>query len=152
VTSAHNNATRDHHRWVFALAVVTSAVMLAAWFPLSTLWHQQKQIDATANQIALIRQQQRTLAREAKSISTKAAATLLARQDYQLVAPGQSLIEVLPGSHSGAAVGGDPGFQPLVAPSSGSTLAGPLHSTAATHRSTLGGFASRLVRTLEFWH
>ncbi len=150
MTPSHNNATRDHHRWVFALAVLTAGVMLVAWFPLSTLWHQQKQIDATANQISLIRQQQRALTREAKSISTKAAATLLARQDYQLVAPGQSLIEVLPGSHSGS-VGGDPGTQPLVAPSSASTLVGPLHSAAASHRSTLGGFASRLVHTLEFW-
>jgi Septum formation initiator len=151
VTSPDNNATRDHHRWMFPVAVVTSLVMVAAWFPLSTLWHQQKQIDATANQIALIRQQQRALSREAKSISTKSAATLLARQDYQLVAPGQSLIEVLPGSHAGSsAVGGDPGGQPLVAPSSVSTLVAPLHAAAA-HRSSLGGFVTRLVRTLEFW-
>ncbi|MFI5036031.1 MAG: hypothetical protein ACHQFZ_07495 [Acidimicrobiales bacterium] len=136
---------------MFPLAVVTSIVMLAAWFPLASLWHQQAQIDATASQIALIRQQQRALTREAQSISTKAAATLLARQQYQLVAPGQSLIEVLPGRLAGStAVGGDPGNQPLVAPSSVSTLVAAAHGPGA-HRTSLGRFLSRLVRTLEFW-
>jgi hypothetical protein len=136
---------------MFPLAVVTSLVMLAAWFPLSTLWHQQAQIDATSSQTALIRQQQRALSDEAKSISSKAAATLLARQQYQLVAPGQSLIEVLPGRQAGSTtVGGDPGSQPLVAPSSVSTLVASPNAKAA-HRSSFGGFVTRLVRTLEFW-
>ncbi|MDE3064232.1 MAG: hypothetical protein KGJ36_00985 [Acidobacteriota bacterium] len=135
---------------MFPLAVVTSIAMLVAWFPLTTLWHQQGQIDATANQIALVRQQQSALTRQAQSISTKAAATLLARQEYQLVAPGQSLIQVLPGSSGAGGAGGDPGNQPLVAPSSVSSLVGS-DATAATHRSSLGGFVSRFVRTLEFW-
>jgi hypothetical protein len=136
---------------MFPLALVTSVVMLAAWFPLSTLWHQQAQIDGTAHQIALIRQQQRALSREAQSISTKAAAILLARQQYQLVAPGQSLIEVLPGQQAGSTTaGGDPGNQPLVAPSSVSSLVAGTHARPA-HRSSLSGFVSRLVKTLEFW-
>lgn len=136
---------------MFPLAVATSIAMLAAWFPLSTLWHQQSQIDAVANQIALVRQQQRALTRQAESISSRAAATLLARQYYQLVNPGQSLIQVLPGAQAGTTgAGGDPGNQPLVAPSSVSTLVAPPHASGP-HHSSLGGFVSRLVRTLEFW-
>ena len=135
---------------MFPLALVTSIVMLAAWFPLSTLWHQQNQIDTTANQIALIRQQQRALTRQAKSISTRTAAMLLAREQYQLVEPGQSLIQVLPGSHGGStSAGGDPGNQPLVAPSSVSTLVAPTHVASSHH--SLSGFVTRLVHTLEFW-
>lgn len=150
MAAIHSIAAKEHHRWIFPLAVVTSIVMLAAWFPLTSLWHQQTQIDATANQIALIRQQQAALSREAQSISSRTAATLLARQQYQLVAPGQSLIEVLPGRRAGSSsVGGDPGNQPLVAPSSVSTLDAPLHP--ATSRQPFGGFLHRLVRTLEFW-
>jgi cell division protein FtsB len=151
MTVTHNIAAQSHHRWMFPLALLTSLVMLAAWFPLTTLWHQQSQIDATANQIALVRQQQRALTREAQSISSTAAARLLARQEYQLVAPGQSLIQVLPGSQGGATgAGGDPGNQPLVAPSSVSSLVA-VPRTGTTHHSSLGGFVSRLVRTLEFW-
>ena len=136
---------------MFPLAVVTSLVMLAAWFPLSTLWHQQNQIDATSSQIAQIRQQQRTLSREAASISTKASATLLARQQYQLVQPGQSLIQVLPGHETGSSsLAGDPGTQPLVSPSSVSSLVAPTH-VAKVRRSSIAGFLTRLVRTFEFW-
>jgi hypothetical protein len=136
---------------MFPLAVVTSLVMLVAWFPLSTLWHQQNQINAATSQIALIRQQQRTLSHEAASISTRAAATLLARQQYQLVQPGQSLIQVLPGRQAGSnSVGGDPGAQPLVSPSSVSSLVAPTHVAKVRH-SSIARFVTRLVRTLEFW-
>jgi len=132
------------------LAVVTAVVMLAAWFPLAALWHQQSQIDATTSQISALRLQERTLAARAKSISTRAAATLLARQQYQLVLPGQSFIQVLPGREAGSpsVASGDPGLQPLVSPSSVTALG----STPTVHRrSAVGGFVSRLVRTLEFW-
>ena len=133
------------------LAVVTAIVMLVAWFPLTTLWHQQAVLNSTASQIASIRQQERSLARQAKSISSKAAATMLARQQYQLVAPGQSFIQVLPGRVKGAPNSsiGDPGFQPLVAPSSSSNLVAS--TKVPVHHSSLRGFVARLVRTLEFW-
>ncbi|MGH9020805.1 MAG: hypothetical protein ACRDV0_07280 [Acidimicrobiales bacterium] len=137
------------------LALVTGAAMLVAWFPLTSLWHQQSQIDAVNSQIALIRSQQRTLSAESRSISTTAAATELARQQYQLVQPGQSLIQVLPGHEAGhpTTAGGDPGFQPLVSPSSVSSLVAPLRDRVTTTRpSSLRAFLTRLTHTLEFWH
>ena len=134
------------------LAFVTAIAIMVAWFPLSTWMHQQAQINATAAQIIAIKQQEQALKVEAKSISTKSAATLLARQQYQLVAPGQSLIQVLPGVQPGnvSASSGDPGLQPLVSPSSAPSIVVDPSTSGVKHHTT-SGFLSRLVRTLEFW-
>ncbi len=130
-------------------ALVTAVIMIAGWFPFSSLWHQQAQIDTTAAQIKALQREEASLKSEAKAVDTKAAATALAREQYQLVNPGQSLIQVLPGDSSGqvSASSADPGLQPLVAPSSiaSSTVA----ATPATHHSNQ--YFSRLLRTLEFW-
>jgi len=71
-------------------------------------------------QINAIKSQQRALTLQAKSIDSKSAAILLAREQYQLVSTGQSLIQVLPGigpNDVDQSIG-DPGLQPLVSPSS----------------------------------
>lgn len=147
----HNIATSDKGRikWLYPLSIVTAIAMVVAWFPLGTLLHQQGELSATAQQIAVIQREQRALAAQQRTIATKAEATMLARQLYQLVNPGQSLIQVLPGTSLVAgAGGGDPGYQPLVAPSSVSaTPAAPARASSSGWR----GFVSRLVRTLEFW-
>ena len=103
-------------------------------------------------QLNAIRAEQRALRVEAHSIDSNAAATLLAREQYQLVAPGQSLIQVLPGTStaSGTQYSGDPGLQPLAPPSSLASL--PAASTTHPHTSPTKGFVSRLLHTLEFWH
>lgn len=136
------------------LAVLSAVAMLVTWFPMTTLWHQQHQLDATAAQIAAIQRQEQALTSQAKSISTKATATLLARQQYQLVAAGQSLIQVLPGMVSGnpSQSSGDPGLQPLVSPSSVASLVSAGETTNSVRHQSSPGFFQRLVRTLEFWH
>jgi hypothetical protein len=133
------------------LAVVTAAIMIAGWFPFSSLWHQQAQIDATTAQIKAIQRQEASLTSQAKTVDTKAAAMELAREQYQLVSPGQSLIQVLPGDSAGqvSASSADPGLQPLVSPSSIAPLTASTSSTSATHKSN--AYFSRLLRTLEFW-
>jgi hypothetical protein len=133
------------------LALVTAMAMLVFWFPASALWHQQTEINATAAQIAAIRQQDRSLQLQAKSVSSASAATSLARAQYQLVAPGQSLIQVLPGDGSGRVnqSTGDPGLAPLVSPSSVSSLSPGSATKSSKHAST--GFIARFERTLEFW-
>jgi hypothetical protein len=133
------------------LAVVTAVVILVGWFPVNAIWHQQSQLDAAAAQISAIKNQQRALTLQARSIDSRAAATLLAREQYQLVRPGQSLIQVLPGNGSASQSTGDPGLQPLVAPSSVSTLVAATPTKTASHHSSVKAFVSRLVRTLEFW-
>ena len=132
------------------MAVVTAIAMLVVWFPLSTLWHQRSALDSTAAQIAAIKRQDRSLTAQAKSVSSKAQAILMAREQYQLVSPGQSLIQVLPGSGGYVTSNaGDPGFQPLAAPVS-SALTGEQSAPIGTPHAT-NSFLARFVRTLEFW-
>ncbi len=123
--------------------------MLVGWFPLTALWHQQSQIDATSAQIKAVQRQEQALKSEAKTIDTTTAATELAREQYQLVSPGQSLIQVLPGDANGqlTSKSADPGFQPLVSPSSATSATS---TPTVTHHRT-NGFLNRLARTLEFW-
>jgi hypothetical protein len=131
------------------LAIVTAIVIVAGWFPATALWHQQAQIDTTSTQIKALQHQEQSLEQESKTIDSKAAAIQLAREQYQLVAPGQGLIQVLPENSAGEASSSDPGFQPLVSP----TASAPLTAAAksASKSSHHAGFVSRLVRTLEFW-
>ena len=130
------------------LGVLTAVIMLVGWFPAAALWHQQTQLDATSAQIKAVQRQELALTSQAKLIDTRAAATQLARGQYQLVSPGQSLIQVLPGNSAGqvSPSSADPGLQPLVSPSS----ATPLSGSPPTHRTT-NAYVSRLVRTFEFW-
>ena len=151
VATTHNITTEQKGRiqWLYPLSIVTAIAMVVAWFPLGTLLHQQGQLSATAQQIAVIKREQQALSAQQRTIATKAEATMIARQLYQLVNPGQSLIQVLPGTSAAEGVGsGDPGYQPLVAPSSVSAAPVPSGHTGS---SGAGGFFSRLVRTLEFW-
>ena len=123
--------------------------MLVTWFPLSGLLHQQSVLNSTLAQISSVRQQERSLTAQAHTLDSKAAATELAREQYQLVNPGQSLVQVLPGGSSGGvtAQSVDPGFQPLVSPSSVQPLLG---ATSSAHQVS-HGFLARLVRIFEFW-
>ncbi len=135
------------------LALVTAVAMLALWFPLSTLIHQQSQLDTVRSQIDAVHRQQLALEQQAAAIDTRSAATQLAREQYQLVGPGQSLIQVLPGLAKGdvARSTGDPGLQPLVSPASAPSLltTSPTGVTTSAHYGE--GFLTRFVRTLEFW-
>jgi hypothetical protein len=132
------------------LAVVTAVFMLIGWFPLKTLWNQQSQLNEASAQLRAIHHQELALKTQAKSIDTKAAAMALAREQYQLVSPNQSLIQVLPGNASGqvSATSADPGLQPLVSPTEAAL---PTIKTGSTHH-LQSGFVHRLVHTLEFWH
>ncbi len=124
--------------------------MLATWFPLSTLWHQQAQIDSIRSQISVVDRQSAALTRQARATTSAQAAAGLARQEYQLVRPGQTLIQVLPGRQSPTGSNGDPGNAPLVDPAT--AVAPGLSSAPATSGGGgLHAFWSRLVRTLEFW-
>ena len=129
-----------------AISIVTVA------FPFQTLWRQQTALNAAASQIAQIHRQSAALTQQARAVSSEAAAIALAREQYQLVLKGQSLIQVLPGNGGGyvAANASDPGFQPLVNPGDGlvPSASGSAHGAS----SALHGFVTRFVRTLEFWH
>ncbi len=140
-------------RWLFPLSLATAVALLVSWFPLGTLLHQRAALSQVRGQIAVVQSQEAALAAQRRTVSSSTQAILRARQQYQLVEPGQSLVQVLPGTAGTVTPGaGDPGNQPLVAPaiagvtgSSASTTSSPAASSSAP------GFFSRLVRTLEFW-
>lgn len=133
---------------MFPLALASAAAMLVVWFPWSSLLHQQGQISTARTEIAAVQRQSASLEAESKSIDTTTAAKQLAREQYQLVSPGQSLIQVLPGDSLGqvSASSADPGRQALVSP----FAAPPLTTTHAKTRSAKG-FLERLQNTVEFW-
>jgi hypothetical protein len=109
-------------------------------------------LNAASSQIAQISRQSLALSQQAKAVSSEAAAIAQAREQYQLVLPGQSLIQVLPGNGGGyvAANATDPGFQPLVNPGNG-VISSAGATTVSSPASGVRGFVSRFVRTLEFW-
>lgn len=135
---------RVTQRLVMPLAVVTAVGMIVVWFPFSTLLSQRTQMNGVAQQIALLHQQGHVLQVQQKALSTAQATEELARQEYQLVQPGQRLIQVL---NNGDGTAGDPGDSPLASPlgTSGVTSS----SQHSVHHGA--GFWSRVVHTLEFW-
>jgi cell division protein FtsB len=139
------------NRIIVPLAALSAATLIATWFPYSTLLSQSAQLDATSQQISTIHRESQQLSVEHKLLSSKQAIELLAREQYQLVAPGQRLIQVLNNnSTAGSSRTGDPADQPLVAPSDASGLLPTDPSVPATPRHTTS-FWSRVTRTLEFW-
>ena len=62
------------------LAIVTALAMLVGWFPLTSLWSQQSQINATKAQIAAIKQEQKSLTLQSDSSSTQTELMIQARE------------------------------------------------------------------------
>jgi hypothetical protein len=146
-----------------------SAVILGAWFPASALYHQHASLANATAQLDQLHQQSVSLAQERKDLSDTTEITRIAREQYQLVSPGQQAYEVLPpagGSTASSPYAGDPGLQAPAAPSSASALppgSAPASSqpTVARHAgttrppsgpvSTAPGVFTRMLDTLEFW-
>jgi cell division protein FtsB len=171
------SAESRRRRAVMGAAAGFALVVLVFSFPFTTLLSQHRQLTAADAQLATVRQENHQLLVQEKQLSSKTEIERRARQDYQLVEPGQTLFELLPGpgsqpgSSSGAAVG-DPGDQPLVPPSRAPDLApdpglpvvlAPVsrgtarsggHGTSAVPApasSPPSSFWSRVGNTLEFW-
>jgi cell division protein FtsB len=153
-------------RLVLAGAVIVAAVVLFAWFPAGSLLTQRSSLTATQNQLSALHAQDAALAQEQKNLSDSSEIGRIAREQYQLVSPGQQAYEVLPPSgsaSSGTPYAGDPGSSGPVAPSATpelppggvtttTTTAPGTHATHSTAAPTSGGFFSRVLHSLEFWH
>jgi cell division protein FtsB len=145
-------------------AAALAAAILGAWFPASALVHQRATLAADAAQLNQLHHEDTALTQEAKNLSSSAEIARIARQQYQLVTPGQQAYEVLPpsGSSTGTPYAGDPGSAQPVAPSAASVLpAGGVTATtqptakAASHAHPSGatseGTFERMLHALEFW-
>jgi cell division protein FtsB len=151
--------------WVLLGAVVMSAVILVAWFPASSLYHQRASLASATTQLHTLRQQDTALAQEKENLSSSAEISRIARSQYQLVSPGQQAYEVLPPSgaaQSGTPYAGDPGSGGPVAPSAVSELPPSGASTtsvppksarnvAPQQSAPAEGTFERILHTLEFW-
>jgi hypothetical protein len=148
-----------------------SLVILGAWFPANALYHQHSDLASAAAQLNVLHQQDAALAQEGKNLSDASEISRIAREQYQLVSPGQQAFEVLPrtgSSDAEAPYSGDPGLSGPVAPSSASVLppgsgTSTTQAAKATHASVSRdaskarpaapspGVVGRMLDALEFW-
>ncbi len=80
-----------------AVSAVFALVVLAAAFPAATLISQHRQQAADAAELHQLRHQNQLLAEQERALASKTEINRIARQEYQLVSPGQDLYEVLAG-------------------------------------------------------
>jgi hypothetical protein len=98
---------------------------MVLWFPAGALIHQRAATNATAAELNRLHREDRQLAREQQALRSPAEIARVARQQYQLVNPGERAYLVLPPYRSRprpSSLSGDPGSQPLVSPSAASEL------------------------------
>lgn len=151
-------------RLVLLGAVVASAVILFAWFPFSSLLQQRATLSGAAAQLSSLHEQDAALAQEKRNLNDADEIGRIAREQYQLVSPGQQAYEVLPPAGSAAAgvpYAGDPGATSPVAPTAASELPpGGVTTAKAPSPSPKGGNAGqqpasgmldRMLHALEFW-
>jgi hypothetical protein len=150
VSVTHGNFTKNQ-RWLFPVACLVAVVIVATLVPFASLWRQQRELGASSAAIAQLQQEQKSLNQQAEAASNRASEIALAREQYQLVLPKQSLIQILPGAASGyiSSNSGDPGNQPLVSPVNPPSTG--LTPSITTRGAPSNGFFSRFLHVLEFW-
>jgi hypothetical protein len=141
---------------VIGCGAATGAVVLAAWLPVGALLSQRAAITAANTQLSRLDAEGTTLSSQLKQLAQPQYQLQLFRARYQLVEPGQRLLEVLNVSAaSSSTVGtpyrGDPGFTPIVNPITGSAV-DPQTTSVSRSTGSSPGFFSRVLDTLEFWH
>ncbi len=168
LTRAERRAAISHRRSVVALlgSVVIAAVILVAWFPAGALIDQRRTLTSAAATLSQLKQEDRALNAESKNLSTSTEIARIARQQFQLVPPGERAYQVLPpaGTEGGATdpYSGDPGLSTPVSPSAALELPpGSLpveRATGATSKPKATSDAAsppdlvtRVLDTLEFW-
>ncbi|MHB1710482.1 MAG: FtsB family cell division protein [Acidimicrobiales bacterium] len=102
-------------------AAVIALVVVGTSFPAATLLRQRAQLASAATALHMLDRQNKLLAEQQIALKSKPEIEALARQNYQLVLPGQSLYDVLPAAGQSArgrsvASEGDPGNQSPVPP------------------------------------
>jgi cell division protein FtsB len=156
-TERRRAARVRRNRVVLVVATLSSAGILAAWFPASALLHQRAQLGAASAQLGRLNRENAALRHREHQLRTPATLGRIAQQQYDLVPPGDQAYQVLPPSGSGTSGGS------LAATATGTSASGAGTSTPGRHDVTgagtsgagtsgaSGGFFARILRTLEFW-
>jgi cell division protein FtsB len=166
--------TREARRSRFMLigGAALSVIILGAWFPANALYHQHASLASANAELNQLHRQDAALAQEGKNLNNSSEIARIAREQYQLVSPGQQAIEVLPRTGTAKAdapYAGDPARHAPVAPSSAAELPPGSATTTTTQPSTVPhaavssgastahhaaparGVFGRMVGALEFW-
>ena len=155
-------------RFLLVGGTVLSLVVLGAWFPANALYHQHSSLASATAQLNELHREDAALAQERKNLSNSTEIARIAREQDQLVSPGQQAYEVLPpteASTAGSPYAGDPARKAPVSPSSASVLP-PSSVTATTQPSATSkasttmtrkaapkrGMLDRMLGALEFWN
>ena len=123
MTRAERRAVIGHRRGIAAVvaAVVASAIVLVAWFPAGALIAQRHTLAETSSTLTQLRAEDRALRAESKNLSKPSEISRIARQQFQLIVPGDQAFQVLPppGTTGGDTdpYAGDPGNAAPVSPS-----------------------------------
>lgn len=125
-----------------------SVLILVTSFPAATLLQQRSALAASTSQLRALDVKNRQLAAEEHALVSGSELEHIARQDYQLVQPGQTLYGILPPAGESpvvaGATAGDPGNDPLVSPN-GTPQATTHHGAARP------SVVDRILHRLEFW-
>ncbi len=173
--SAAHRRRRQARRIPVAVAALIAATIVGTSFPASALLAQHRQLSAASAELARVQHQNALLADQERQLNAKTEIQRLAREDYQLVLPGQSLYNVLPAAGQSAPTAGgvpslgDPADQPLVPPAdapdmspdpglpatgttgTGAQRAPTAAASGASNGAGGGSFWHRVTATLEFW-
>ncbi|MDA8313442.1 MAG: hypothetical protein M0Z46_23060 [Actinomycetota bacterium] len=143
------------NRLVLALAIVVSAVVVAAWFPASALLHQRAALDAASAQLSRLDRENAALQHRERQLRTMSTIGRIAEEQYGLVPLGDQAYQVLPPSGSRGAEGTLTPTESSVTSVKSRGASGALAPRASEGSKgtpgTSGGFFERVLRTLEFW-
>ncbi|MGH8989105.1 MAG: FtsB family cell division protein [Acidimicrobiales bacterium] len=153
-------ATRTRrNRLVLIIALLASAAIVGAWFPVSSLLHQRQQLASASAALSRLDRQNARLAHEARQLRTPTALDRIAAGEYGLVPPGDQAYQVLPASGSDRSGGTLAPTGSLATRASGvsasagheSASSGVSEPSGSTASEAPGSFFNRVLRTLEFW-
>jgi hypothetical protein len=144
--------SREARRSAFMLigGALLSIVILGRLVPRQRPFHQHSSLASANAELNELHQQDAALAQERKDLSDSSEIARIAREQYQLVDPGQQAYEVLPptgDSKASTPYAGDPALNAPVAPSSASVL--PPGSAIGTTQSSFGEELRCRPRRLE---
>jgi cell division protein FtsB len=82
--------------WLLIVGVVVAGIVLLGVFPARTYFAQRRDLDATEARLEVLSQQNKALARQAARLHTDEEIERLAREQYNLVKPGEEAYAILP--------------------------------------------------------
>lgn len=145
-------------RWAFLGALVLAGAIVVGEFPLSDLVRARAEVAAAGAELSRLRHENSSLSGQVAKLQNGSTIAEVAHRQYGLIEPGEHEEIVMPGSDSGAKVGGAGASGPA-APLDASTIprsdlvpSDAALSPPASHGSAHEGFWQRFLHRLEFWN